>query len=218
MRIENPSSSCSGALATAACANAQRGRHPREPSVVWYGLIGLILLFCMPILTESQENATVDPRNVEAAFLLNFARYVTWPPDAFADDRSPWRICVLGSDPFGEVLDKTFMGRTEQGRPFVIVRTDKLPELKSCQIVYVAYKVSMSRRAVLAELDDLPVLTVSNAPGFLKEGGIIRFDVKDFVAMSVNLDKARAASLSIQTKMLEVSNDVIENGKVHKVR
>lgn len=172
----------------------------------------------MPILAESQENATVDPHNVEAAFLLNFARYVTWPPGAFADDRSPWHICILGGDPFGEVLDKTFRGRTEQGRPFVIVRTDKLSELKRCQIVYVAYKVSMNRRAALAELDDLPVLTVSNAPGFLQEGGIIRFDVKDFVAMSVNLDRARAASLSIQTKMLEVSDDVIENGKVHKVR
>ena len=36
--------------------------------------------------------------------------------------------------------------------------------------------------------------------------------------MSINLDRARAASLSIQTKMLEVSNNVIENGKVHKVR
>ena len=218
MMIGNPSSSRNGPLAIALPANTHRRQHLREPTAAWRSLIGLILLCCMPILSESQENATVDPRNVEAAFLLNFARYVTWPPDAFANDRSPWHICVLGADPFGEVLDKTFRGRTEQGRPFVIVRTDKLPELKSCQIVYVAYKVSMNRRAALAALDDLPVLTVSNAPGFLQEGGIIRFDVKDFVAMSVNLDQARAASLSIQTKMLEVSNDVIENGKVHKVR
>lgn len=204
-------------MAFAGGERAHRGQHRHEPSSR-NGLIGLLLLVFLPILAEGQDNATVDPRNVEAAFLLNFTRYVSWPSAAFADARSPWRICVVGRDPFGSVLDKTFTGRSEQGRPFLVMRTDKPSELKHCQIVYVAYKVSMNRRAALEELDDLPVLTVGNAPGFLQEGGIIRFDVKDFVKMSVNLDRARAASLAIQTKMLEVSNDVIENGKVRKVR
>jgi hypothetical protein len=181
-------------------------------------LIGLLLLLLLPILAQGQNGAIADPRNVEAAFLLNFTRYVNWPSTVFANDRSPWRVCVVGRDPFGSILDKTFSGRNEKGRPFVVIRTDKMSELKKCHIVYVAYKVSTNRRAALAELDDLPVLTVSNAPEFLQEGGIIRFDVKDYVTMSVNLDQARSASLSIQTKMLEVSNDIIENGKVHKVR
>jgi stage V sporulation protein SpoVS len=90
--------------------------------------------------------------------------------------------------------------------------------LDQCQILYIAYKVSASRRAVLAKLKGRPVLTVSNARGFLREGGIIRFDVADYVKINVNLDQARAVELAIQTKMLEVSNDIIENGKLRKVR
>jgi hypothetical protein len=182
------------------------------------GLFGLLVLFCLPVFAQGHEIAESDPRNVEAAFLRNFAHYVTWPADVFSDDSSPWHICILGSDPFGRVLESTFKGRTEQGRAFTIFRTENLVNMKQCQIVYLAYELSASRRAALAKLKDQPVLTVSNAPGFLQEGGIIRFDVTDYVHMSVNLDQARAASLVIQTKMLEVSDDVLENGKVRKVR
>jgi hypothetical protein len=178
----------------------------------------LVVLFCMSMLLLAQEQRRADPRNVEAAFLRHFAHYITWPDEVFTDPQTPWRICIVGSDPFGKVLEKTFEGRTEQGRPFTILRTQKPAELKNCQIVYVAYIASANRRATLSSLQGLPVLTVSNAPDFLQEGGIIRFDVTDYVELSVNLDQARAASLSIQTKVLEVSSAVIENGTVRRAR
>jgi hypothetical protein len=172
----------------------------------------------LPALVNAQERPQADPRYVEAAFLRNFAHYIAWPDEVFADPGAPWRICILGSDPFGEVLESTFEGRTEQGRPFAIHRVQKAAGLKQCQIVYVAFKISANRRAALSSLHGLPILTVSNAPGFLQEGGIIRFDVSDFVELSVNLDQAKAASLSIQTKMLEVARIVIENGAVRRAR
>lgn len=178
--------------------------------------IVLLLVLYLPSLSASQTLAT--PNKVEAAFLRNFARYVTWPPGVFADDRSFWRICILGNDPFGDILDNTLAGRAEQGRPFEIVRADTLNELPNCQIVFVAYQDAAKRRAALAALKNLPVLTVSDTPEFLQEGGIIQFHVADRVEMSINLDRSRAAFLTIQTKMLEVSREVIENGEVKRWR
>ena len=180
-----------------------------------------VVLLCLLHLSgfiEGQELVTENPNKVKAAFLRNFAHYVTWPAGAFAGPRSPWRICVLGRDPFGEVLEKTFKGRTEQGRPFEIYRADTLDKLPPCQIVYVAYSDPRSRRAALEELKGRPVLTVGDTADFLHEGGIIRFEVRDRVTMGINLDQARAASLAIPTKMLEVSSEVVENGVVRKVR
>ena len=159
---------------------------------------------------------TENPRKVEAAFLRNFARYVTWPSDAFSGERSPWNICILGSDPFGDVLEKTIRGRTEQGRSFEILRADALDTLPACHIVFIAHQAAAQRRAVLDELKHRPVLTVGDAPGFLREGGIIRFQVSDRVEMSINLDQARSVSLTIQTKMLEVSREIVENGEVRR--
>jgi len=182
------------------------------------GLICLLFFVYLPGTAAAQELVTRDPIKVKAALLRNFTHYVTWPSNAFAADRSPWSICILGSDPFGEVMEKTFQGRTEQGRPFEIFRAEALDKLPSCQIVFVAYKENAARRAALATLKNRPVLTVGDAPGFLREGGIIRFQVAEHVEISVNLDQARSVSLKIQTKMLEVTREVVENGTMRRLR
>ena len=184
----------------------------------WGALIGLLLFSHLPAPAAGQELVTSDPNKVKAAFLRNFAHYVTWPNHVFADERSPWRVCVLGSDPFGELLEKTFRGRTEQGRPFEISRGESLDKLPACQILFVAYRDPAKRRAALGELKGRPVLTVGDAPEFMQEGGIVRFQVADRVQMSVNLDQARSVSLQIQTKMLEITREVVENGAVRRWR
>ena len=182
---------------------------------------GLMLALCMrqqPVLASAPQFAAVNPYRVEAAFLRNFAHYVNWPPQAFDQDGTPWHIGVLGPDPFREFLEHTFTGRSEQGRSFKIFRADRLDGLPPCHIVFIAFHEAVKRRAALDKLKDKPVLTVGEASDFLIEGGIIRFQVGDRVRISVNLDQARSASLSIQTKMLEVSDKVLENGVVRKMR
>lgn len=198
-------------------AQSRRENWPRARPWQWAGLFALLLLFGRPCLAADQE-VDVNPRHVEAAFLRNFIRYITWPKNAFADSLSPWRICILGDDPFGRILEETFNGRTEQGRSCEIIRADSIADLPQCQIVFVAYKSSASRRSALAGLRNQPVLTVGDAGDFLQEGGIIRFDISDHVNFSVNLDQAHSVSLIIQTKMLEVSHEVVKNGVVRRRR
>ncbi|HEX7634262.1 MAG TPA: YfiR family protein [Noviherbaspirillum sp.] len=133
------------------------------------------------LLPDTPESAHQTYALINAA-----AGYVSWPADVFADDRSPWRICIPGNDPLGDILDKTLTGRFEQGRAFQILRAETLNELPRCQIVYIGYKDAAKHRAALAELKKLPVLTVSDAPEFLQEGGIIQFHIGDRVEMSIN--------------------------------
>ena len=180
--------------------------------------IALLLMLYFPETGASQEAVTANPNKVKAAFLRNFAHYVTWPAEVFTGVGSSWKICVLGNDPFGDILDQSLSGRTEQGRPFEIHRAETLNELPRCQIVYVAYQDAAKRRAALAELRKSSILTVGDAPDFLREGGIIQFQIGERVEMSINLDQSRYASLTIPTKMLEVSRDVVENGAVRKWR
>jgi hypothetical protein len=166
----------------------------------------------------SQELAAENPNKIKVAFLRNFAHYVTWPTSAFLDNHSSWHLCVVGQDPFGNLLENTVKGRIEQGHPFEVHSANSLDKLPVCQIVFVAIDNPQARRAVLGELKSKPVLTVGDAPEFLREGGVIRFQVDDRVRISINLDQARAVSLAIQTRMLEVSQEITENGVVRKVR
>lgn len=166
----------------------------------------------------AQDRAAEKPARVEAAFLRNFARYVTWPTRAFASEHSPWFVCVLGSGHFDSALESTFQGRTEQGRTFEVVRAARLDQLPACQIVFVDLPLAAERRAALAELKKHPVLTVGQAPEFLDEGGVIRLLAGERIEMSINLDQARAAALTIPSKMLEVSREVVENGTLRRWR
>lgn len=166
----------------------------------------------------AQDRVASTPALVEAAFLRNFARYVIWPTRAFANEQSPWSVCLLGRDRFDSALESTLQGRTEQGRAFEVVRAARLEQLPACQIVFVDLPLPAERRAALAELKKRPVLTVGNAPEFLDEGGIIRLLAGERIEMSINLDQARAATLTIPSKMLEVSREVMENGTLRKWR
>lgn len=181
-------------------------------------LVFALALLQWPGTVAAQELVASDPSRVEAAFLRNFARYVTWPVQAFADERAPWRVCILGSDRFDDSLEKTFQGRVEQGRAFEIIRARTTEQLPGCQIVFVGHESAARRRAALQELRSRPVLTVGDAPEFLEEGGVIRFHVGQHVEMSISLDQARALSLSIPAKMLEVSREVVENGTLRRLR
>jgi hypothetical protein len=168
--------------------------------------------------TAGQDLGARDPSVVEAAYIRNFARYVTWPAGALPAPGAPWRVGVLGRDSFVEVLERTLRGRTEQGRPFEIHRAASLWELPVCQIIFVGQADPGERRLTLRALHGKPVLTVGDAPEFLREGGVIEFVVGNTVQMGINLDQARAGSLQIQTKMLEVSREVLESGIVKVMR
>jgi len=186
----------------------------------WLVRLTLTLLLILPVhaYVASQELATENPNRIKAAFLRNFAHYVTWPASAFPDERAPWQVCIVGRDPFGDMLENTFKGRQEQQRPFEIQRAETLDKLQACHIIFVGLDSPAARRSILSELKNKPILTVSDAPEFLREGGVIRFQVGDRVRLNINLDQARAASLAIQTRMLEVSQEIVENGVARRLR
>ncbi len=180
--------------------------------------VALLFMLLMPHHVTSQALSTQNPYKIEAAFLRNFARYVVWPENAFPSSTAPWQIVVLGPDPFGEVLEKTLQNHTEQGRAFRVLRTDNYENLPPCQIIYIAYRDSVQRRTALSLLRGKPVLTVSDAPNFMADGGIIQLTVEDRVRMGINLDQARAALLTIKAKMLEVSSEVLDQGMIREMR
>jgi hypothetical protein len=192
------------------------GTGHRWRACLWLAAAWLHTLAMAP--AQAQDSTPVPAAVVEAAYLRNFARYVGWPPPAFAAEQAAWRVCVLGQNHFDGALEATFRDRKEQGRPFEVVRAARLEQLPACQIVFVDLPLARDRQAALNVLRKRPVLTVGNAAEFLDEGGIIRLASGERVEMSINLDQARAVALSIPSKMLEVAREVVENGTLRRRR
>lgn len=165
-----------------------------------------------PAQVSAQVSDPVSQYAVEAAFLLNFTRFVTWPAAAFADSSSPFTICILGSDPFDGVLDQLVAGETVSGRKVTVERLKAPPPPKACQMLF----IGSSEKELPALLEGLGpgVLTVGDQPGFLRAGGIITFAIENrHVRFDINQRAASKAALTISARLLGVARSVLKGVK-----
>jgi hypothetical protein len=149
---------------------------------------------------------------IKAGFIFNFAKFVEWPATAFAQADSPIVIGILGTDPFGSIIDQIVQNKKIGARGFVVKRlkwgTD-VKELRDCKILF----VSASEKAHLDEVVQIvkgqPILTVGETPGFAERGGIIRFVLEDNrVRFEVNVEAAHQAELTISSRLLTLARIV----------
>jgi hypothetical protein len=135
---------------------------------------------------------------VKAAFLFNFLKFVEWP--GTSTDAS-WEICVLGREPVGDALDNTIRGKLVNGRPVEVRRYAKPGDLKGCHILFLGH--AESERAGAPSQPGL--LTVGEAPGFLKSGGIINFYLEqNRVHFEISASAAHSSGLRVSPQLLRL--------------
>lgn len=147
--------------------------------------------------------------DLKAAFLFNFAQFVEWPAEAFAEASSPFVICILGEDPFGGSLEEIIAHEAIHGRKIVVRRHRNVEEISTCHILYVSASETPKVDHVLAALDGRPILTVGETDLFSTHDGIIQFRiVESRLRLRINVAAARMANLSISSQLLRQSEIV----------
>lgn len=150
---------------------------------------------------------------VKAVFLYNFAQFVEWPPDSFPDAQTPLVIGVLGQDPFGAYLDEIVRGEKVNNRALVIERYRQVEDIKTCHVLFISRSELGRFEQILGSLKGRNILTVGDAEGFALSGGMIRFVAENNkIRMRINLEAARAAKLTISSKLLRPA-EIIAPGK-----
>jgi uncharacterized protein DUF4154 len=146
---------------------------------------------------------------VKAAFLYNFAKFIEWPPPTFAAPDTPYSLCVLGQDPFGEDLDVAAGENTVQGRRIVVKRLSDMKGITGCHILFVSNSEKRKLAAILEALGDAPVLTVGEDGEFTRMGGCLRFFlVENRVRFEINLPATERARLKVSAKLLALARVV----------
>jgi hypothetical protein len=161
-------------------------------------------------LAASVATAAVAPEyRVKAIFLFQFAQFVDWPPPRSAGDVERFAICVLGEDPFQEYLDETVRGEIVKGRRLVVRRYRQPDDLQACNILFIAQSEMAQLDSILGALHGEPVLTVSDSSTFAEHGGTIQFvTVNNKIRLRINAEAAKAAQLSISSKLLSLADIV----------
>jgi hypothetical protein len=168
---------------------------------------------------SSTSAATVDREyQIKAVFLLNFARFVAWPREAFASDTAPLQLGVLGHDPFGTYLDDAVRGETVNHRPITVRRFERLEDVTNCHVLFIGRSETANLDRILERLNGRKILTVGDSDNFAELGGIIGFvKQNEKVRLQINLDAAKSSELTISAKLLRPS-EIVGSWKKRQLR
>jgi len=156
---------------------------------------------------ESAGQSTVSREyTIKAAYLYNFGRYARWPEGTFCNQRDPFVIGILGTDPFGDALPSMAAAKKVDGRTLVIRRFDSLEEYTPCHILFVTRLTDPgTQRAAVERFAGAQVLLVGEAPGFVRQGGIVEFYTRhNKIRFRIDREAARRAGLKINSKLLDL--------------
>ncbi|HTQ30471.1 MAG TPA: YfiR family protein [Opitutaceae bacterium] len=154
--------------------------------------------------------AAADPEpatreyQIKAVFLFNFVQFVDWPPQAFPQPQSPLVIGILGEDPFDSYIDEAVRGEKVNDHPLVVQRYRRPEDIGPCHVLFISRSETGHLAHVLTSLKGRSILTVGDMAGFAERGGMIRFVTENNkIRLQINVDAARAADLTISSKLLE---------------
>ncbi len=154
---------------------------------------------------------------IKAFYLYNFIKFVTWPDEPTTADI---KICIAGDNPFSAMTDK-LNARKVRNRQ-ISVQSERLSSVNysggslaasadfaDCSVLFLGASEENFYVALVDDLGDSPVLTISDIDGFIDDGGMIGFiKVGNVVRFDINLKKARKAGLKMSAKLLELANRV----------
>lgn len=160
-------------------------------------------LVCSPL--SHADTPPIDEYKIKAGYLFNFTKFITWSEENMVT----FNICILGNDPFGELIDPIEQ-RLAFNRPIKLIRLTTISKELHCHIVYVSAGVNAKSLGLTAK----NMLTVGEDANFIAQGGMIAFvKQQDKIKLQINLKPLQQNGLKISAKLLEVSELV--NGDNH---
>jgi YfiR/HmsC-like len=159
--------------------------------------------------TAASQEERAAPREdaLKAAYLFNFTKFVDWPETA---QDSTLTLCFLGADGVRAALASTLANKHIGAHSLALRELSTSADANGCSVLYVAATAEAARRADLS----LPMLTVGDATGFAKEGGIIElFTEGNRLHFIVNVAHAKRAGIRISSSLLQLASVVEKDGE-----
>jgi hypothetical protein len=182
-------------------------------------VFNLLWILCCLLFSQTlcAESFPVEYK-IKAGYLYNFTKFVTWPED----NSETFNLCILGEDPFGELIDPIEQ-RSAFGLPIKLLRFDSPNTLKStknkphCHIIFISSSNGSEIKDIISKStlvirDINKTLTVSEGDDFAMQGGMVSFVNREGkIKLQINLKKIKQSDLKVSAKLLEVS-EIVEGG------
>lgn len=157
---------------------------------------------CLQVIALS----VAEEYQIKTTFLYNFVNFITWPNSAFTSNKDPFRICLFGPDPFGQLLDLKVKNQMTHNRSLTVERINHLSHLSRCHILY----LNVSQHSQLTEIFEIiknyPILTVGDMKNFIRAGGMVNFfNENNKVRLAINPKALNKVQLKPAADLLRLS-------------
>jgi hypothetical protein len=150
-------------------------------------------------LAESGSEAAV-----KIAFLYNFFKFIEWP---LTVEQQSYRLCTTTNDQLGDGLS-LLESKNIRSKKMVVRRDVNGEKLKHCHMVFIG--ATEKTVEIIAYLQGLPIVTVSDQPNFIAQGGMIGL-IQDGNRLNfeINLKATNTDDVHVSAKLLKLAKTVI---------
>lgn len=158
----------------------------------------LMLVFSFATTTGFSQNY-----KLKAVVLYSFTRYVMWPESASTGD---FEIKILGASSFENELEVMAQSKKVGNRAIKVTRIEDIRDISHCHILVVPASQSARLEELLALLEGLPVLVVTEEPGLGTRGSDINFVDRDGrLAFELNQSTINNRKLKVSTELTRLA-------------
>jgi hypothetical protein len=157
------------------------------------------------LMASARAEPTPLAAQIKATYLDKFGDFVDWPAAAFGGPSDPVRLCVVGDDPFGPMLDQATHGQKVGSHPVLLVRLDKIERGAPCHILFVAGSAKQSVADALSKVRGDPVLTITDTAEPSAQGMINFVVLSNRVRFQIDMASATQSGLMISSKLLSLA-------------
>ncbi|MDH3598501.1 MAG: YfiR family protein [Candidatus Tectomicrobia bacterium] len=170
--------------------------------------VSVLVAMCGHLLLASQSIPAPSSALIKVAYLYNFAKFVEWPPEAFANGQTSFTLCVIGTDSFVGALP-SIQGKPIKGLKVEIKYFTHTNTLEACHILFVSASEEHQVSDIVMSLQNYPVLTVADMENFTNLGGMINFIKKEHkIHFAINVKASQRTGLHIRSKLLKLAKIV----------
>lgn len=169
------------------------------------GLVWMLVITATRVSVAGQAPAPV----LRAAFVHNFAKFTSWPPDVVAPG-APLVFCVSGDPEVAESLEALVKGRELAGHALAVREIDvDSGSIRACQLLYTSGLDAKRTTDLLQMVGHSAVLTVSDSEDFARRGGVASvFEADGKMRFAFNLEAVQRARLTVSSKLLTLGRIV----------
>ena len=177
-------------------------------------LFALLLILNLPLKSYG-NNSDSQEYLIKAGFLYKFLFFVEWPTEVIMKSSDSITIGILGRDPFGDAFEP-IEGDIIHNRNIVIKHFEKnvsADYLKQCNLIFISSSIKDNTETILQSIKEYPVLTISEVAGFVDQGGMVNFIMKENrVRFEINREAAERVGIKFRSKLLRVAERVVGAG------